>query len=203
MYSRYFVILYIFFIAFACKSSPKVETVEAKDNDGYTERYQRRKSDYAKEGLYVKTDPQGAKVEEAMYKSDTLDGWRIIYYETGDTQVLESYRQGLFEGAYRVYYPGGKTKLSGTYSNNEMNGLWKGFYENGALKEEVTFANNQENGPFVEYYPNGKLKAQGSYLDGDNEHGELKLYNEAGVHIKTMECDKGICKTIWEVEKGD
>ncbi len=189
-------------LAYSCKSnSNRVETIENKDHDGYTERYQRRVSDYAKEGLYVKIDPQGKKVEEATYTSDTLHGWRILYYESGDTQVIENYRMGKFEGEYKIFYPDGQVKLTGRYVHNQMSGAWQGFYENGALKEVVTFERNQENGPFVEYYPNGKLKAEGTYLNGDYEHGELKLYDETGKHIKTMMCNKGVCQTTWEAEK--
>lgn len=196
----------IFFAAFmvvGCKTSPKLETVEAKDNAGYTERYSRRKSDFAKEGLYVKIDPQGNKVEEAQFASDTLHGFRILYYENGDTQIVESYQMGGFEGDYKVYYPGGQLKMLGKYEDNVMTGKWKVYYENGGLKEEVTFKNNQENGPFVEYHPNGNLKAEGTYLNGDYEQGELKLYDENGKHIKTMMCEKGVCRTIWEAEKSN
>ena len=81
-----------------------------------------------------------------------------------------------------------------------MTGKWKGYYDNGALKEEVIFVNNQENGPFIEYYPNGKLKAEGTYLEGDYEQGELKLYNESGELIRRMNCEKGVCKTVWKAE---
>ncbi len=189
-------------LLFACKQKGALETIENKDEAGYVERYTRRKSDFAKEGLYTRIDPQGKKVEEALYKNDTLDGWRILYYETGDTQVLESYKTGLFHGIYKVYFPEGGVKLLGQYADNEMTGLWKGYYENGSIKEEVTFEKSEENGPFVEYYPNGKLKAQGNYLNGDYEHGELKLYDEAGQLIKTMQCDKGICRTTWEAKEG-
>ncbi len=184
-----------------CQKVPQIETVEITTPEGYIERYERRLSDYAKEGLYQKIDPEGKLVEEATYRADTLHGQRILYYENKDTQVVESYRMGVFEGVYRVYYPGGRIKLAGQYTANEMTGLWRGFYENGTLKEEVTFEHNQENGPFTEYYANGQLKAQGSYLDGDNEHGELKLYDETGRHYRTMSCEKGICQTIWDATK--
>ncbi len=203
MYKYLGCISFAVFFVIGCKTSPKLETVEATDNAGYTERYSRRKSDFAKEGLYVKIDPQGNKVEEAQFSSDTLHGFRILYYENGDTQIVESYQMGGFEGDYKVYYPGGQLKMLGKYEDNVMTGKWKIYYENGGLKEVVTFKNNQENGPFVEYHPNGNLKAEGTYLNGDYEQGELKLYDENGKHIKTMMCEKGVCRTTWEAEKSD
>lgn len=63
--------------------------------------------------------------------------------------------------------------------------------------EEVMFADNEENGPFTEYHKNGSLKAEGNYLNGDNEHGLLKLYNEEGELVRKMQCDSGICQTTW------
>lgn len=185
----------------SCKKMPTVETVENTNEAGYVERYTRRVKDYAKEGIYLRLDPKGNKVEEAQYKNDTLNGWRILYSENGDTQTVENYKMGAFDGEFKVFYDNGKLKLLGFYKNNEMIGKWKGFYDNGILKEEVQFQNNAENGPFLEYYPNGKLKAEGAYLNGDSEHGELKEYNEAGILVKRKECNNGICKTVWTTEE--
>lgn len=81
-----------------------------------------------------------------------------------------------------------------------MDSIWVRYYETGQIKEEVTFRDNDENGPFTEYYANGNLKAEGFFKDGDNEHGLLKLYDEEGVLVKTMDCKNGICKTIWKKE---
>lgn len=186
------------FCILSCKKYAALETIENKNSAGYTERYTRRTNDYAKEGLYIKMDAMGNKIEEAQYKNDTLHGWRVLYAEKGDTQTVENYKMGTFDGEFRVYYDSGKLKLLGYYENNAMTGKWKGYYDNGALKEEVQFQNNAENGPFVEYYPNGKLKTEGTYLNGDTEHGELKEYNEEGILAKRKMCNNGICKTIWE-----
>ncbi len=175
-----------------------IETVESTSEDGYTERFSRRKSDYARQGAYYKLNPSGQIVEIANFSNDTLSGQRVLFYETGDTLQVEQYQEGAFEGAYRSFYPGGKIQLEGIYVGNTMDGIWKGYYETGQLKETVTFSENEENGPFVEYYPNGQLKAEGYYKGGDKEHGLLKLYNEAGKMVKTMDCNAGICRTVWK-----
>ena len=68
----------------------------------------------------------------------------------------------------------------------------------------MTFLDNLENGPFVEYYENGNVQWSGTFLNGDNEVGELLHYSEDGVLIKKMWCDSAaICQTIWTREKGD
>ncbi len=174
-----------------------LEKVENEDLYGYIEKYSRRKSDYAKEGLLEKYNQEGILVEKAEYINDTLHGSRIIYSEQGDTQIVETYLMGSFNGPFKAYYENGNIELIGHYRNDTMHGIWKKYYPSGGLMENVTFENNRENGPFVEYYENGKLKAEGEYYKGDNEHGLLRLYNEDGKLIRKMECDKGICKTIW------
>jgi len=184
-------------ILFSCGGD--IEIVEQKNEEGkIVERFQRRKSDFAKQGFYEKFSPEGVKIEEATFENDTLDGKRIIFYENGNAQYIENYNHGQFEGAYLAYFENGKLKLEGNYENGAMKGEWKAYYDNSQLKEIVNFENNEENGPFVEYHENGKLKAEGSYLEGDKEHGELKLYDENGELMRRMMCDRGICSTVWQ-----
>jgi antitoxin component YwqK of YwqJK toxin-antitoxin module len=177
-------------------SATDVEQVEKTDAYGNIERYSRRTTDYAKEGSYQLISPEGNTLETAEYHNDTLHGTRVLYYETGDTQIVEHYQQGRFVGNYRAYYPDGVLELEGNYIANSMEGVWKRFYENGKIMEEVQFQDNEENGPFKEYYDNGNLKAEGYYKDGDNEHGLLKLYKENGELDKLMNCQHGVCRTV-------
>jgi antitoxin component YwqK of YwqJK toxin-antitoxin module len=178
-------------------SQPRTEAVERTDEYGYIEKFERRLEDFAKEGSYRKLKADGTLVEEAQYRHDTLDGSRILYYDNGDTSIVENYRSGQFDGPYRRYHENGQLQQAGQYAHNELVGEWTSYYDNGQIREIVQFKNNLENGPFIEYYPNGKLKAEGQYLDGDNEHGELKLYNESGTLIRTMKCERGRCQTTW------
>lgn len=153
-----------------------------------------------KDGDYVGYHPNGKIFEECNYKNGKLEGERILYYENGEKQALEMYQDDILQGLYREFYSNAQLSFVGTYVNNEMDGLWKKYDEYGNLVEEVNFKNNNENGPFKEYHKNGKLAAEGSYLNGDFEHGELRLYNEDGNLIKTMDCVEGICKTTWSLE---
>ncbi len=182
----------------ACNNG--LETVETKDDYGYQIKYTRRKTDYAKEGLYVKLDEKGNKYEEAQYKNDQLNGERKLYFENGEVQIIENYLDGNFEGPYQTFYENGQVQLVGQYSNNKAEGEWKKYYDSSELMEVVQMRDNMENGPFVEYYQNGKKKAEGNYLDGDNEDGLLQLYDEAGELVKKMNCKRGICRTTWEKE---
>jgi antitoxin component YwqK of YwqJK toxin-antitoxin module len=186
-------------ISFGCNQN--LEKVKSTDDYGYTEVYKRDKEDYAKEGVYERFNEQGIKVEEAQYKNDTLDGYRVLYSEAGDTQVVENYVQGRFEGPFRAYYESGALEIEANYEYNELSGIFRRYYKNGQMMEELTFRENLENGPFKEWHENGNLKAEGTYRNGDNEHGLLKIYDEQGELSRTMNCENGICHTIWSKEK--
>ena len=188
-----------FFLLPSCGDD--LETITNTTDLGYTEKYQRRKTDFAREGWTEITAPDGILIEKAHYKHDTLDGLRILYYENGDTNIVETYRQGVFDGTYSLYYENGQIKQQGEYVNNEMTGDWLQYHENGQLKEKVQFEHNVENGPFVEYHKNGKIAAEGHYADGDNEEGILKIYNEQGILSKIMQCEHGRCTTTWSLDE--
>lgn len=183
-------------LPFGCSS--EVESVEEFDDLGYRIQYKRNKETYAKEGTYQRFSPAGQLVELATYRQDSLEGKRILFSDQGDTLIVENYAGGVFRGPYRRFYEDASQVLQqGQYVDNRMEGLWRAFYKNGQLKEEVQFANNQEEGPFKEWYENGEVKAEGTYRDGDNEDGELRLYDPSGVLERIMQCEMGICRTSW------
>ncbi|MBK8502678.1 MAG: toxin-antitoxin system YwqK family antitoxin [Saprospiraceae bacterium] len=192
------VFLYFFLLLFiAC--SPH-QMVQVKDDQGsIVEEYDIIRKTGKKHGEYRKFS-NDRLIETAHYKNDTLDGKRTIFDREGNKEIEEIYVMGVYEGPYLTFYSSGQVKLDGSYQDGTMEGIWKKYYEAGKLMESVTMHDNQENGPFVEYWENGNLKAEGAYLDGDNEDGELRLYDELGELEKTMNCERGICHTTWKKE---
>lgn len=194
---------YFFILIILASCNNKIEVVENKDDNGQLiEKYARRTTDFAKEGVYIRYDSQGQIMEEANYSNDVLEGKRTLYFSSGKVEAIENYKNGQIEGTYQAFYDDSQQllELEGEYINGTMQGSWKRYYKNGQLMEDVIFADNEENGPFIEYFEDGKLKAKGSYLDGDNEHGLLEVYDEDGSLNRKMNCDKGICKTFWKKE---
>lgn len=188
----------------------QVETIETFNDSGkLQERFTRKKKDFAKHGTYFKYYPNGKVEEQAEFVNDTLQGQRILFYDAGDTLIVEHYQKGIFQGPYRSYYANGVLESEGNYRSGEMDGQWHFFYKNKQVKEVVEFANNEENGPFVEYHENGKLKAKGTYkttaenIDGNKEHGPLELYDENGALERKMNCNLGVCRTTWSREEGE
>ncbi len=194
------ILLFGLLLLFACQGD--YEKIEVANEDGYVEKYRRHRETFAREGLYEKYSPDGTLLETATYNNDTLNGIRIIYYPAGDTNIVEQYVNGIFDGPYAIHYEEGGLLQQGQFIDNVMTGKWVNYYPNGQLMEQVVFADNLENGPFTEYHSNGKVKAEGAYRDGDNEQGELRLYNEAGTLTTIMQCDYGRCETTWSLESG-
>lgn len=188
-----FATLIIFF-----SSCSNVEVVENKDEAGrLIERYTVDKKSKLKDGLHETFFPSGSKSEESNYKNGVLRGEQIFYFENGQISESRNFDAGgAFSGPYKSYHETGKLKSEGQYTNGSMSGKWKFFYRSGNIKEIVHFRDGVENGPFIEYYENGKLSAEGTYAN-ELEHGVLKKYNDKGELTSQMQCENGVCHTVW------
>jgi antitoxin component YwqK of YwqJK toxin-antitoxin module len=175
----------------------KTETITETDHNGFKITFERDKISKRKDGKFTKFYASGAKNEECVFQQDSLQGERKLFYENGQVQVVENYKNNRYEGNYKSFYENGTVEQEGLYVNNQMSGEWKTYYKNGQLKEVVTFAHNLENGPFREFFENGKLKTEGTYSEGDTEVGELKEYHVSGQLIRISNCVGGACKTTW------
>lgn len=210
----FFPFLLLFFLA--CGDG--LEILETTNHLGYKSVFKVDPESGLKLGEYRQYDEAGNLLELAHYHQDVLVGQRILFSPAGDTLVVEHYLEqdfkvakdnqeshtptpeSTFAGEYRTFYETGNLiKQRGQYVAGAMNGEWKKYYQNGQLAETVTFVDNLENGPFKEWHENGNLKATGNYLNGDQEHGELRLYDESGTLEKIMSCNGGICQTTWRI----
>ena len=174
-----------------------VETIEESDAEGYRTVFTRNKETTLREGSYERFTPDGTRIESASYVQDKLQGERRLYSEDGNLTTVERYVDGRFEGPFETFYPGGEPQLYGVYKNDVLSGPVVRYYESGDTMEVVQFENNQESGAFTEYYDGGILKARGFYREGDNEDGPLELYDATGELERRMNCDMGICRTVW------
>jgi antitoxin component YwqK of YwqJK toxin-antitoxin module len=181
----------------ACKRD--LETIEARDENGNLEKYERLKSNFAKQGAYEKRSPEGILLVQAQYKNDTLEGERRYFYKNGQVESIEHFVQGKYHGKYQKFFENGALQVEQMYQNGALNGWSIGYYRSGQIKEKVMLQDNEENGPFIEYYENGAIQAEGQYgldANGDSaEQGVLKEYNESGQLIRVADCVDGRCIT--------
>jgi len=177
-------IIWLFAISIGLTTcSSETKTVEVQNDAGIViERYIQNIATTKKEGKSELFDDNGQLLETAFYKNGQLEGERILYHANGAIQAIEPYENGVFKGDFQAFYENKQLELTGKYENGMMNGEWKRYYDSGELMEIVK---------------NGKTKTTGTYLEGDNEHGELQLFDEHGELTKKMTCNKGTCRTSW------
>jgi antitoxin component YwqK of YwqJK toxin-antitoxin module len=185
----------------SCIACSGTEQVEEKDPAlGTILTFTVNKETGLKDGPYTKTDSTGVLMEKGFMKAGQQEGFRELYYPDGQVKIRERYKAGALDDLYEYFFPNGQVELKGYYVQGAMYGLWLKYMSTGQLLEEVTMINNEEMGPFREYHPNGRLQAEGAYLNGPNEHGRLRLYDEQGQLQKEMDCRNGRCYTLWEKE---
>lgn len=190
--------------------SPKIETVEVKNDDGQViETVEITKEDGKKNGIRKKYDDKGILTLEETYKADVLEGKRTFFYENGQPKEVETYENDVLVGVVIAYDKKGNIRNKTPYVNKSgrsiLEGVAERYYANGQLLEKVTFVQNVLNGPFEEYYENGQPKAKGVFVEdrfGEQaEQGILEMFDSTGVLVKKMECDTGRCATIWTKEE--
>jgi len=197
---RILIILSSVFFFFSCSD---LEHIEVKEDGILIESFTQKKSDGEKHGTYISYYPTGEKNEESKYENGKINGTQSFYHKNGKLAESAEYVNGEYVGKYKKHFESGELEQEGSYSTGAMNGEWKFYYQNGKIKEIVPFKNNEEFGAFKEYHENGNLKTEGTYkgADPDNgfalEDGELKKYDEQGVHYQTMDCKLGACRTTW------
>ena len=183
----------------------ELEKVQVFNADGVLEQEFKIDVDSFKQGIQRSYFSNGRDIfEQAEYLDDRLHGTRILYYSSGQAEVVENYLQDILMDTLYIYFESGVLKMKSYYDKGVHSGVNTLYFESGNIKEEVIMADNMEQGPFVEYHENGEVKWRGQYFNGDSEIGELIQYDEEGVVIKKMNCDSlGICATVWTIEKGD
>lgn len=186
-----------------CTNSP-LETAEIKNERGQTERWQRRKDNGQKEGLFQRFSAEGILLEEAHYRADSLHGERKYFAPSGTLESIEPYENNRIHGKFRSFYETGALKIEQDFVQGALTGWSIRYYPNGTVEEKVMLKNNVENGPFWEYHENGTLKTEGTYAPNDEgdgvEEGELKEYDENGQLIRVADCQNGMCLTRWKKE---
>ena len=196
-------IIFVFMLPFLISCGSDFETIEVKEEGKVVETYTRRKSDFAKHGVYTSYSPDGEKYEVSNYENNKLHGVQTFFYPNGQPQEVLNYNMGVHHGEYKSYFEDGTLSQEGQYKNGAMEGELKVYYPSGKIKEMVQLKNNEEQGPFKEFHENGNLQTEGTYNGSDPdtgfplEHGELKKYDEQGELLQIMNCDNGRCHTTW------
>jgi antitoxin component YwqK of YwqJK toxin-antitoxin module len=101
--------------------------------------------------------------EELIYH-----GKQTSYFENGQLESTEEYRDGKEIGNHKYYHENGQLKRSLSYDNNGkvVDGTYRSYYVNGDLKYESNFKNGVLHG-LRTWYKDGKIYEQTLVENGD------------------------------------
>jgi len=119
------------------------------------------------------------KLERSYNQKQQLHGSYKIYYENGQLQEEEIYKNGFFDGPYKTYYENGQLKSEAFYKDGKVEGLSKDYYRNGNIQNEDVKKNGKRDGLYKSYYEDGKIGEEGNYKNGMPD-GLWKKYYSSG-----------------------
>ncbi|MBK8192298.1 MAG: hypothetical protein IPK76_03580 [Lewinellaceae bacterium] len=104
------------------------------------ERFERRKTDFAKAGLYQRFHQDGHLVEEAHFVNDTLHGERKFFFPNGKVERIEHHQHGVMHGKYEQFYESGQLQLAQEFVNGVLEGISTAWFPNGQKKKRLLCA---------------------------------------------------------------
>jgi Uncharacterized protein conserved in bacteria len=93
-----------------------------------------------KETLYKFFPSFKTQVKCAM-KGNILNGPSLSYFENGNINSKNYYRDGMQEGEYVLYYDNGSVRIKGNYSKDKQVDSWQYFKSNGQPDGEEVYSN--------------------------------------------------------------
>ena len=161
---------------------------------------------------------KGQKLMGSIYKDGKGVGLITYqYYENGQINSEQNYKDGKWDGKFTEWYENGKKKSEHNWKDNIPDGDWTSWFENGQIGSEGSFKdgtgtflqlheNGQKSyevifkdglGKRTRWHENGRIKFEGNYKDG-KENGKVTEWDESGQiksekNYKDGECISGDC----------
>jgi antitoxin component YwqK of YwqJK toxin-antitoxin module len=89
--------------------------------------------------------------------------WKYYHYNSSQIMTLEPYKSDLIDGLRIVYYPNGVVAEECFYVNGKKEGIYKKYATNKVVLEESFYVNNQLHGQIIVRDPEGNIVTKGSY----------------------------------------
>lgn len=171
----YFLIL-LFFTPLSCKRQPA-------GKDAAPEGQLKEEIKIAKTvpPVYLPVSDKGfeQRQDTVYYQGRYFTGYRLAYYPSGDTAVLQSYFNGVEEGFQKKWYANKQLAEIRFYINGKKEGEHKGWWDNGKPKFYFSLRDNEYEGEFREWNAAGLLIKQFHYHNG-HEEGSQRLWWDNG-----------------------
>ena len=123
-----------------------------------------------KQGHWVKTDKQGAKVYEGTFVDDKETGTFTYYYPDGTVRITNEYTVAGKVCKHKVYNPQGHLLAEGTFNQKNRDGLWLFYSEGGKVVKKTTYKMGVRHGLQVIFTSNGDTAEVCNWAD-NHRHG--------------------------------
>jgi antitoxin component YwqK of YwqJK toxin-antitoxin module len=132
---------------------------------------------FKKEEYLSKQFLDSISINPTFFPEDNQDlyfvkhGVNEVYYENGQLESTEEYRDGKEIGNHKYYHENGQLKSSLSYDNNGkvVDGTYRSYYVNGDLEYESNFKNGVLHG-LQTWYKDGKIYQQTLVENGDAKY---------------------------------
>lgn len=153
-----------------------------------------------KQGLWKNFFPNGKIKSEIAYVNSRPNGTYKTYFENGQVEEEGNWENTRNTGGFKRYHENGQTAQQFVFNETgKRDGKQVYFYENGQVMIEADIAAGKEK--FVkEYYEDGSIKAEKSFIDGEIDVANTKVYEPknpvkkdedlANSPIKVVKADK-------------
>lgn len=131
-----------------------------------------------KQGLWKNFFPNGKMKSEIAYVNSRPSGTYKTYFENGQVEEEGSWENNRNTGGFKRYHENGQTAQQFVFNESgKRDGKQVYYYENGQVMIEADIAAGKEK--FVkEYYEDGSIKAEKSFVDGELDVANTKVYEE-------------------------
>ena len=167
------------------KANPKtVQYIKykGKSPEGYTtiQMFYQKENTKVSDPFYV-TDAQKF-ITLPENNENYIAGKIIFWFENGNKQLEQNYKNGHKEGVNTAWYENGNKMLEEHYMNGKREGLLTTWHENGQKATEIHFVNDLENGQSANWYENGQKQHEIQYKDGQLTD-IIKKWNKDGTAL--------------------
>jgi antitoxin component YwqK of YwqJK toxin-antitoxin module len=123
-----------------------------------------------KEGVWIRTYPNGKTKHEITFVNGVANGPAKFYFEDGQLWEAGTWVIDHWTGSYEMYHPNGKKAYDWFYNNSgKRTGTQKYYHDNGKLKYSGNWENGKTVGNLKVYDEKGSLVAERVYEDGKFE----------------------------------
>jgi antitoxin component YwqK of YwqJK toxin-antitoxin module len=116
--------------------------------------------------------------------SESYDSVATWYYENGNVQQKQLYKNGLADGFDSVFYEDGKKQYAHWYENGKPSGEWLAWHENGNVAGDAHYVNGEFSGKVINYFENGKKQTEDFYVDGLQEGDQKTWYEDGSSYVQ-------------------